>query len=127
MRSTLSRVASELRLEGNLREFWKIVGEPTLLICLPKEARVSKARAKDTFMPAGHNSVSVAIQIDHGEEVRCELAVAASRGKILLMIPHHRDQYLFRKLQMCRVKVAKNRRWVLIEVHDHLRQRWIGV
>src|SRR5215472_10426728 len=82
-------IAAEARFEGNVRELFDVVGEPTLLICLPEKLGVREARAQDLFMPLTYEARAVLVEIYDRKEMRLKFPTAVLDGKVFLMIAHH--------------------------------------
>ncbi len=51
-------------------------------------------------MPCAHETLRVAIQIDHRQKMRRQMPVAPPHRKIFLVIAHHGNQNLLRQLQI---------------------------
>ena|SRR5947199_4990863 len=71
-----------------------------------------------------NQSLWIPIGIEHGKEMRQELAAGIFKREILLVIAHHRDQHFLWKREELRIKAAENDRRKFCQVHDGTEQ-WI--
>src|SRR5881392_3358356 len=69
----LVTIAAQAGLVGNALELGQIVGEPTFLVGLPKEAGIGEARAKHPFVACPNNPLAVLVCVDDRQELRCKL------------------------------------------------------
>src|SRR5690348_10912739 len=118
----LIAIAAEARFEGDVLEFIRIVGEPTLLIRLPKELGVREASAQDFLMPLTHEAGAVFVQIYDREEMRLKFAAPVLDGKVFLVIAHHGNRDFRRQFKILRIKISANHGWVFVEVSHELKQ-----
>ena len=63
--------------------------------------------------------------IEHGEEVRGQLAAGVFYGEIFLVVAHHRDQNFFRQFQIFGLEAAENDGGPLRKVHNRFHQRLV--
>src|SRR5258708_728568 len=89
-------IAAEAGLVGDALQLGKIVGEPTFLVRLPKEAGVGKTRAENPLVPRPDNSLGVFVRVDDCQELWRQLTVLFLHGEVLLMVPHDGDENLVR-------------------------------
>src|SRR5437879_6300330 len=118
----LIAVATETRLVSDVRQLRQIVGEPTFLIRLPKKTRVSKASAQHPLMPGSDQTFRIALQVDHGKEMRRQSALTVLDGKVLLVIAHHRDENLLGQVEVPPVEIAENHARVFVQVGHQVQQ-----
>ena len=70
-------------------------------------------------------ALSINMRVEHGQEMRGQLAVRALDSKVLLMVAHHRDQHLFGKCKIFRLKITQHDRRPLGEMNHRLDQRLV--
>ena len=116
----LVAVTAEPRFVCNAFQFRQIVGEPTFLVCLPKELRVGKSRAKNTLVSGTDQALGILTDVDNRQEVRGQFPALVLHGEILLVVTHDGDQDLVRQAKKSRIEIALNDCGVFVEISDQL-------
>ena len=120
-------VAAQLLLEGDRFEAFDALGERRLLVEVPEEAGVFEAGAENAGVAVADDGAAFVVDlgVEHGQEVRGELAVRVFDREVLLVVAHHGDQHFFRQGEVLGLEVAEDDGGPLGEVDDGLDQRLV--
>ncbi len=102
-------VAAEVLLESDVVQQCRALAQRNTLIELPEETCIVEASAQNTLIPLPDSRLifGAELNIEHGEEVRRQLAQAVIHRKVLLVITHDRDKDFFRQIQIFRREVPQ--------------------
>ena len=73
-------------------------------------------------MPGSDQTFRIALQVDHGKEMRRQSALTVLDGKVLLVIAHHRDENLLGQVEVPPVEIAENHARVFVQVGHQVQQ-----
>ena len=90
----LVEVAAQVLLEGHDLQHFDAIAQRDLLVGVPEEARVVEAGTQDALVAVANQAVGIAVGIEHGEEVRQQVALGVFEREVLLVVAHHGDQHL---------------------------------
>ena len=76
-------------------------------------------------MPDRRIALRIRLRIQHRQKMRRQLPARTFHGKILLVVPHHRHQHLFRQRQVFRIKAPHHHRRPLRQVRHRIHQRMV--
>ena len=118
-------VAAQVFLEGHRLQHLHALAQRDLLIGLPEEARVVEAGAQHALIAMTNEAVGIAVGVEHGEEMRQQLAVGIFQRKVFLVVAHHGDQNFIGKREKFGIEAAQNDRRKLRQVDDRVEQRLV--
>ena len=98
--------AAEIRLEGQRRQVGQKVGKLALDIPAVEKGGVGEARVDNVFVAGADDVQVLTVAITHGDEIGQQRAVRALHGEVALVLSHHRNQHLWRQLQVALLKAA---------------------
>ena len=124
-RHRLVEVAAKVFLEGDRLQHLDAVAQRDLLIGVPEEARVVEAGAQHALVAVADQAVGIAVGVQHGEEVRQQLAVGVFEREVLLVIAHHRDQHFVGQREKFGIEAAQNDGREFGQVDDGVEQRLV--
>src|ERR1700737_1958667 len=81
-------VTAETRFVGDRSQLREVVGETTFLIRLPEKAGVGESRVQNALVPRTDQSLGIAAQIDHCQEMWLKLTGAVLDREVFLMPSH---------------------------------------
>src|SRR5690348_11420424 len=97
-------------------EILHTVGKVFMLVLVPEEARIVKARAEDAFVAAFDQTIPVGIDVHYSHKPVSQLASSINYRKVLLMVAHDRDQNFFRQVEIGKVEFTCYGGWIFGQV-----------
>ena len=113
-------VATQLRLVGDFFEQRQAVAQWNLLVGVPEKFGIGKACPQHALVPMPNHSITVAVNIQHGNKPRLQVPLLVFHREIFLVVPHYRNQDFARQREESLLKAAHNRVGPLGRVHDPL-------
>ncbi len=103
------------------------VSQRRLLIEVPEEPGIFKAGTKHAFVAVANDGAAFVIDIgvEHGEEMRSQLAFRGFNGEVLLMIAHDGDEHFFGERKILALEIAQQYGWPLGEVQHRFNQPFV--
>ncbi len=121
----LVEVAAQIFLEGHRLQHLHAIAQRNLLVGFPEEAGVVEAGAQHALVAVADEPVGIAVGVQHGEEVRQQLAARIFQREIFLVIAHYGHQHFIGKREKFGIEVAQDDRRKFREVDDRVEQRLV--
>ena len=101
-------VAAEVLLEGHRLQHRHAIAQRDLLIGLPEKARIVEAGAQHALVAVANEAVGIAVGVEHGEEMRQQLAVGIFQREVFLVIAHDGDKNFVGEREEFGIEAAQN-------------------
>ena len=120
-------ITPQLLLERDRLQAFHAIFKRYFLVNFPEEARVFESCAENLLVAVldGGFALFIHLDVEHGEEVRQQLAVRTLDSEVLLVVAHHGDQHFFRQRQILGLEVTKNHSRPLGQMNDGFNQRLV--
>jgi hypothetical protein len=118
----LGMTCPQLGLIDHLFQILQPVQERSFAILLQEKVRIGEPGPKNPFMPPAHHGVVPGFGVVDRHEIGHEIPFVVVHRKILLVLPHGRNQDRIGQFQKGIFKIAADRRGILGQIGHRLNQ-----